>query len=100
MPAQIHQNHVKSDCSVRGFGIRCVMLPHFPKAYKAMRDLYHEQMFEGLFSVSPILPQIAMRSQREGQEGSFQDEQGRIRQIEYHQRSVTIEQEFEEGRGM
>lgn len=76
------------------------MLPHFPKSHKQMTEIRDEKIWEGLFSVSPILSQIGMRPQREGRSSSFQDEQGNIRQIDYKLKSVPIQRKLEDARGM
>jgi hypothetical protein len=47
------------------------MLPHFPKAYKEMRDLFYSQVFDAMHVAAPMLLQIPIRPQREGREGSF-----------------------------
>jgi len=76
------------------------MLPHFPKAHKEMTELRNKQMFDALFSVSPILSQIPSRPQREGRSSSFQDEQGKIKEIDYKLISVPIQRKLEDARGM
>jgi hypothetical protein len=65
------------------------MLPHFPKSHEQMAEIQAAKLWEGLYSVSPILSQIGMRPQSEGREGSFQDEEGNIKQIDYQQTTVT-----------
>jgi hypothetical protein len=60
-----------------------------------MNDIWRDQMFEGLFSVSPILQQIATPTQREGDEHSFMDEQGNIRMIEYKPTRVEFSHKVE-----
>jgi hypothetical protein len=65
-----------------------------------MIELRNAQMFDALFSVSPMLSQIPIRAQREGNESSFQDEQGKIRKIDYEHKSVTIQRKTEDARGM
>lgn len=65
-----------------------------------MRELFNEQMFYGMNSVSPILSEIAHHQQREGKESSYQDEQGKLRKINYQKRSVAFEHKFLEARGM
>ncbi len=57
------------------------------------------KIWEGYYSVSPILSQIGVRPQREGRSSSFQDEQGNIQQINYQKKSVTIQRKLEEARG-
>ena len=76
------------------------MLPHFPKSYEQMTKLRDEKLWEGYYSASPILSQIRARPQREGQQASFQDEEGRIRQIEYKKTSVATERKLKDARGM
>jgi len=65
-----------------------------------MIELRNAQMFDALFSVSPVLTQIPIRAQREGKKSSFQDEQGKIRKIDYQRKSVTIQRKTEDARGM
>jgi len=50
-----------------------------------MTELRNDEMFNGMYSLSPILSQIPTRPQREGQSSSFQDEKGTMGQIEYKQ---------------
>jgi hypothetical protein len=76
------------------------MLPHFPKAHEQMTEVRNAQMFNGMYSVSPILSQIAVRAQREGRASSFQDEQGAIKQIDYKKISVSIQRKLEDARGL
>jgi len=65
-----------------------------------MIELRNAQMFDALYSVSPVLGQIPIRAQKEGRESSYQDEQGKIRKIDYQKKSVTISRHIEEARGM
>ena len=65
-----------------------------------MIEFRNAQMFDALFSVSPVLTQIPIRAQREGKKSSFQDEQGKIREIDYQHKSVTIQRKTEDARGM
>jgi hypothetical protein len=76
------------------------MLPYFPKSHKEMCEIFNAQIFDAMFSVSPILSQIGVRAQREGRKSSFQDEQGNVRQIDYKLISVPIERKLDEARGM
>jgi hypothetical protein len=76
------------------------MLPHFPKAHKEMSELRNAQIFDAMWSASPILSEMRVRPQREGTSSSFEDEGGRVRAVEYQQRSVSTQHRLVEGRGM
>jgi hypothetical protein len=76
------------------------MLPHFPKTRKQITEIRDINFWEGYYSASPILAQIAARPQREGRQNSFQDEQGSIRTMDYKKRSITIRRKLEEARGL
>lgn len=65
-----------------------------------MSELYSSQVFDALFSTSPMLAEIAIRPQREGRDGSYQDESGTIRKIDFKLKSVSMEHKIEEARGM
>ena len=60
----------------------------------------NDKIWDGYYSVSPLLSKIRMRPQREGRDSSFQDEQGNIKQIDYQKKTVTIQRKLEEARGM
>lgn len=76
------------------------MLPHFPESHKEMIELRDDQMLDAIYSASPMLSQIATRAQLEGKDSSFQDEQGKIRKIDYKKKSVTIQRRLEDAKGM
>ena len=76
------------------------MLPHFPKAYKEMRDLFFSQVFDAMHTAAPMLMQIPIRPQREGREGSFQDESGRVHLIDFQRQAAAFQIKTENARGM
>src|SRR5712691_2531226 len=75
------------------------MLPHLPKAYKEMCDLFYSQVFDAMHTAAPMLLQIPIRPQREGREGSFQDESGRVRAIDFQRQAAAVEINTENARG-
>ena len=76
------------------------MLPHLPKAYDEMRELFFSQVFDAMHAAAPMLLKIPIRPQREGREGSFQDEMGRVRQIDFQRQGAFLQIQTEEARGM
>jgi len=76
------------------------MLPHFPKAARAMQDIFHSQVFDGLHEAAPMLLKIPIRPQREGHEGSFQDESGEVHDIEFQRQQAVFNIKTEEARGL
>lgn len=76
------------------------MLPIFSQSHKQMIEIRDDKFWEGYYSVSPMLSQIGMRPQREGHQSSFQDEQGKIQEINYKKKTVTIQRKLEYARGM
>ncbi|MGH7982554.1 MAG: hypothetical protein ACREFF_05340 [Candidatus Udaeobacter sp.] len=76
------------------------MLPHFPNAYKEMRELFNAQMFDAMHTAAPMLLQIPVRPQREGRESSFQDEGGKVRVIDFQRQTAAVEIKTENARGM
>ncbi|HEV2693401.1 MAG TPA: hypothetical protein VG347_10945 [Verrucomicrobiae bacterium] len=76
------------------------MLPSFPESHKEMTEIRNTQMFDALYSVSPILTQIPVRAQKEGKKNSFQDEQGAIKETDYKLVSIPIQIKMEEARGL
>ena len=76
------------------------MLPRFPKADKEMRDLFFSQVFDAMHAAAPMLLQIPIRPQREGREGSFQDESGRVRLIDFQHQAAAVQIKAEDARGM
>jgi hypothetical protein len=65
-----------------------------------MDDLRNRSIFEGVWAVSPILPQIPTLPQREGCESSFQDEQGKIRRFDLKPISASAQFKQTEARGL
>ncbi len=65
-----------------------------------MRELYFSQVFDAMHTAAPMLLQIPVRPQREGREGSVQDEMGRVRDIDFQRRAGSIQIQTEDARGM
>jgi hypothetical protein len=65
-----------------------------------MTEIRNEEMFDAIYSVSPVLSQIPTRPQREGRSSSFQDEQGVVQPIDYKLISIPIQRKTKEARGM
>jgi hypothetical protein len=75
------------------------MLPIFPQARKAMRDAFRKELFRAMWNVCPLLKEIPFRPQTEGTEASYQQEGGKIVEVEYKPGSVERRFKAEDARG-
>lgn len=65
-----------------------------------MRELYFSQVFDAMHAAAPMLLQIPIRPQKEGREGSFQDEMGRVRSIDFQRQAASIQINTQDARGL
>ncbi len=65
-----------------------------------MKDTFFNEVFEGRREAAPLLNQIRSHPQREGMEASYEQEDGKIVDVEYQKASVQYSLKFDEGRGL
>jgi hypothetical protein len=75
------------------------MLPIFPKAKEAMNKVRNEEMFAALWGVCPILKEIRVRAQTEGNRASYQREDGKIIEMNYNHRSADKSWKLQDAQG-
>jgi hypothetical protein len=64
------------------------MMPIFPKARNAMKNVFTKEIFRAMWDVCPVLKQIRVRPQSEGTESSYERADGRIVETNYNLRKV------------
>jgi len=75
------------------------MLPILPKARDAMRKVSNDEMFAGMWGVCPLLKQIRVRPQTEGDKASYQREDRKVVQMDYNLRQVERAWKLEDAKG-
>jgi hypothetical protein len=65
------------------------MLPHFPKANRAMNDTFNKTMFDALWGAAPMLRQIRCHQFVEGSKNDYEQEDGTI--VEGDQQLARVE---------
>jgi hypothetical protein len=65
------------------------MLPHFPKAHRAMRDTFNKTLFDALWDAAPILRRIRSHQFVEGSKNDYEQEDGTI--VEGDQQLARVE---------
>jgi len=76
------------------------MLPVFPKARQAMRDVFGESVFQGLWAAHPVLKELRVRPVTEGKESSYQREDGKVVETDYKLSRVEKSWKFEDATGL
>lgn len=65
-----------------------------------MKETFRHYLFEGMLGVSPILREIQFSTQPEGTEGSYEREDGVIKEIDYQHLLVERELSSSEAQGL
>lgn len=65
-----------------------------------MRDTFSQAMFAGMREAAPILHEIRVHPQMEGDQASYEREDGSIIDVEYQKASVEYSLKFEDARGL
>ena len=76
------------------------MLPTFPKAKKAMNDVFANEIFRAMWSVCPVLREIRVRPQTEGKAASYEREDGKVVETQYKLHRVERSWKFEDAQGL
>lgn len=65
-----------------------------------MQDVFSKELFRAMWDVCPLLKEIRVRPQTEGKEASYQREDGKVVEMEYHLRRVERSWKPEDAQGL